>query len=148
MRFNETYYLVRNGKKTATTRKIESFEYYGKKVGSICYAQHDNEPDIRIRISSVCRKKLESIANFNYEQEGFQSPQAFIDCWKKIYGSYDPGEEGCFIEFVLVDFFCPDCRQRMKKEITTHGTKYLCETKDCSVIEVTNDFRIKRASMK
>jgi hypothetical protein len=102
VKFNETFTLVQNGKKTATTRKLSTYAYYRGKVGKTVPAEGPDGQKLRIKILAVRKVLLWVVAGLRHDEEGFDEPWGFIETWHRIYGDFDPLERAVFIRFQKV----------------------------------------------
>jgi len=108
MRFShENYLLVKEGRKTATSRPLNTLKYYQDRVGHRAYAIDSEEPmtnpDIPIRILEVSVKTLAEIRDNHYKEEGYNTPAEFHQVWCKIYGAnrWHDSDKKVFIRFML-----------------------------------------------
>ena len=76
---------VLSGRKTCTTRQTPK----GKPGDVLPVADEDgNLQGFDIRLLSVERVRLGDVAERFFADEGFDSPEGFIEAWREIYGMY------------------------------------------------------------
>jgi uncharacterized protein YqfB (UPF0267 family) len=70
---------IRTGSKTKTART----KAYGSR-GDVLRVQK-SDPPMFLRVLHVHRVKLQSVAMLHFRQEGFSSPEGFIEAWNEIH---------------------------------------------------------------
>ena len=109
MKFDATWSLILQDKKTQTTRPVHQLDWYrdhpatGKKVK--VEADDPRCPEeTEIMLTQVFKARLGDVASNaeHYVREGFSSGQEFVDTWKRLHGNFDPEQEVCVIRFVRV----------------------------------------------
>ena len=88
IRFNKRFLpAVRDGRKTLTTRQNSK----GRPGDVLPVADEDGNPQgFDIRLLTVERVRLGDVAEQFFVDEGFVSPEGFIEAWHEIYGMYFP----------------------------------------------------------
>jgi hypothetical protein len=103
VKFNETFELILEGKKTQTTRPVFFGRRYLGLEGKETFARARDGRKLKIRIEAVFECKLGKVAEDpgHYRREGFESGEEFIAVWKKLYGrsSWKPEQIVVVIRF-------------------------------------------------
>lgn len=95
--FNEwSLERLADGRKTATTRSKKYSE-----PGTRFLVETKPGKIQTFEIISITKKKLMTVANEHYDEEGAESPQEFIDQWNLIHPrrKYQPMDEKWFHRF-------------------------------------------------
>jgi hypothetical protein len=107
LRFSaHTFELIKEEKKSQTTRPIRSLESYKSKIGLIINAESRNTnvrtAQCKIKIIDCFEKNLADVAKQDFILEGCASPEEFRDVWISIYHSFGARRKVCVIRFKLV----------------------------------------------
>ena len=128
MKFDLTFDLIAQDKKTQTTRPLKWYEWYKDKIGQTFYAEANKQssvkdlptntkmnlsqvqqvltdkPRILCSITDVFITTLDEIAKRpeHYVREGFKTGEEFKETWKKLYGSWYDDLRVCVIRFVKI----------------------------------------------
>lgn len=99
----ENFELVKRGRKTATSRRIESLGYYRSKEGKRAWAidSFDKSRRQKIFITDVHVLTLAEIKTFHYDEEGYDSSEEFERVWRSIHGDFVGAQKVAFVRFAL-----------------------------------------------
>jgi uncharacterized protein YhfF len=108
MRFDHTYHLIVQDKKTETSR-IPADKWYTwykdhPQTGKLVRAEGPNGESCFIRITSVTIITCGEVRDDpeHYVREGFSTGKEFEEVWRKLYRRFDPLERVCSLRFVRV----------------------------------------------
>ncbi len=113
LRFDETFALVVQDRKTQTTRPLKFIEYYDKPEyypgGKLIVIDPPNPTlpaNHHIRLTQrPIKTTLGVVATQieHWQREGFASGEEFKAAWIKLHGKFNPAEEAAVLRFIRVD---------------------------------------------
>jgi len=110
MKFDHTWTLLKEGKKTQTCRREIYYDWYKNKVGDVIWAEppeNSDDKEILLKVTEVFKVPLWVVAASpdHYTREGYSSGEQFKQVWREIYGpsSWNPPDQVvCVLRFKVL----------------------------------------------